>query len=631
MVKRLMYLLLLFLVISLPVHAQDDTPSFEPGRCPFILPTGLTIDCGTVRVPADHRNPDNGELVSLQVAIIHSRSENPQPDPVVLLVGGPGGSALEYPDNTFRPNYYAFLENRDFILFDQRGVGRSEPSLDCPNFLFALYEIAGEQRPVEDYKQAESQALLTCRRQLVENGANLDLYNTTNNAADLEAIRQALGYEQWNLFGVSYGSKLALTVMRDYPNGIRSVILDSAYPLQVNLYLDFASLLGNAYRQLFDTCVAQQGCQTVYPDLETAFYELVDQFNREPARTIIPMQQGAEFTVYITGDMLVEGLFNLMYRKEVLPNIPQIIHALLNRDAQALSLIAQDYLDRPLGLSEAFYYSVQCAEEMQSASLDEALATGATLPQSLAGTFNRFTEDIFTLCAEWGVQPAPDRENQAVVSNIPALVLAGEFDPITPPVWGQMVSDDLANSHLYVFPGLGHGAVRSDTCPLQIALSFLDDPTGEPDSSCIATMPPMTFVVPETSFTLIPLSSEAYKLTSVIPDTWSEIRPGIYALSTASSTVLFQQSIPGGATAVRELLQQQMRLPGFPAGDGERAANGLTWTFYTLNTDTMTASLAITEQDGTGYLVMLLSPNAVTETYYNGVFLPVVDALRPAE
>ncbi|MCA9914031.1 MAG: alpha/beta fold hydrolase, partial [Anaerolineae bacterium] len=375
MLKRILGVLLFFLTSLVPVYAQDYIPVFEPGRCPFIKPTGLNIDCGVVTVPADWGNTD-GDMITLEVALVHSNSDTPEPDPIVLLVGGPGGSALEYPESTFRPNYAAFLENRDFILYDQRGVGRSEPALDCPNFLFALYEIASEARPIAEYTQREDQALLACHDRLVETGVNLSLYNTVNNAADLEAIRQAMDYEQWNLFGVSYGSKLALATMRDYPDGIRSVILDSVYPLQVNLYLEFGPNLARAYRQLFDTCAAQPACQFAYPDLETVFYGIVEQLNAEPAQTMIQSQQTGVFTVYLTGDMVLESVFNLMYRKEALPTIPQLIYALRDQDAQVYGMIVQDYLDRALGLSEAFYYSVQCAEEMQSASLEQALATG---------------------------------------------------------------------------------------------------------------------------------------------------------------------------------------------------------------------------------------------------------------
>ncbi|MBZ0278840.1 MAG: alpha/beta hydrolase [Anaerolineae bacterium] len=496
MAKRIQCLLILLFALSLPVAAQDAAPAFRPGRCLFTKPGGLTIDCGEVTVPADRNQPDGG-MISLPVAIIRSRSANPAPDPVVLLVGGPGGSALEFPGFTFRPNYYSFLADRDFILFDQRGVGESRPSLDCPNYLYALYEIAGGLHTPQQNADMEAQALLNCRQTLVEEGIDLNLYTTAINAADLDGIRRALGYKRWNLFGVSYGTKLALTAMRDYPAGIRSVILDSVYPLQANLYLEYAPNLNRVLRLMFDRCAAQPSCQQAYPDLETVLYGLVDEFNAEPVEVKARhTERGFEFTAYITGDMLLDTVFNELYRKDAIPGVPALIDSFRVRDTAALAQLAQDYLDRGFGFSEAFYYSVQCADELQDIPLENILATGAVLPSSLIGSFNRFAESTATICGGWGVQPGGDRENQPVTSAIPALILSGEFDPITPPSWGEMIAVDLTNSFRYVFPGVGHGEVRSDTCALQIALSFVNDPTTEPDSSCIASMPGVTFSTP---------------------------------------------------------------------------------------------------------------------------------------
>ncbi|MBC7871519.1 MAG: alpha/beta fold hydrolase, partial [Chitinophagaceae bacterium] len=197
--------------------AQDESvPRFEESSCDYSTPAGVDVTCGYVVVLEDHNNSE-GETIRLALAILHSTSDTPLPDPIVSLTGGPGGSTLEYLPFTFRQNYRAFLETRDFIMFDQRGVGLSEPSLDCPNLLERNYEDAARLRSSQEAAQDDTDAILDCQQTLIESGADLTIYTTAQNAADVADIRVALGYDDWNLFGVSYGTKLALTTMRDYP------------------------------------------------------------------------------------------------------------------------------------------------------------------------------------------------------------------------------------------------------------------------------------------------------------------------------------------------------------------------------------------------------------------------------
>ena len=192
------------LLAVVPVFAQGIyEPVFTETDCWFDLPG---VVCGYLTVPEDRGDP-MGNQVELAVAIIESQSANPLPDPVIYLEGGPGGAALLGIESLLD---HPLLADRDLIMFDQRGTGFSVPSLNC----YELEEDEGEN------------AVQACRDRLLDEGVNLDAYNTAATAADVNDLRLALGYEQVNLLGVSYGTKAALTTLRDFPTVIRSVVVD---------------------------------------------------------------------------------------------------------------------------------------------------------------------------------------------------------------------------------------------------------------------------------------------------------------------------------------------------------------------------------------------------------------------
>jgi pimeloyl-ACP methyl ester carboxylesterase len=492
----LLALCLLTLSLS-PALAQDDAvPRFDVINCPF-SPSGVEVTCGTLAVPEDRTDPDNDRTITLAAAILHSRSDNPAPDPVVKLIGGPGGITLPYISYQFRPNYVAFLRERDFIMLDQRGIGYSEPSLDCPDLLALNYDLANQDLTRDERMEASVAGMLDCRDDLAADGINLNAFTSAQNAADLNDLRIALGYDEWNMFGGSYGTRLALTAMRDTPEGIRSVILDSSYPLQSDLYTDIAANQQRAFDLLFTSCANDDACNAAFPDLEAAFYAMVDDLNAEP-RFIegFNAQAGLPFSAYVTGDMVSDAVFGRLYRREEIPGLPLLIARAVAGDEDALAGFVPDVLDGPFGISEGMYWSIQCGEEVAFGDLETTLAASSLLNPALRDEFALGARSTYAICAGWGMRAPDPVENMPVVSDIPALVLSGEFDPITPPEWGRAVAADLSNSFFFEFPTVGHGVIRSDTCARDMALAFLNDPTTEPDSSCMADLPPLAFDAP---------------------------------------------------------------------------------------------------------------------------------------
>ena len=246
--------------------------------CPRPLPAdeieGKTVFCGTVQVPEDHAKPD-GKRISLDFAILKSHSVYPERDPVVYLQGGPGGSAMvQIPllAQTFEP----FRKTRDVVFWDQRSAGLSGHSVKCFNALAASAAIIAKKQYTStaiDGSNESNNTIADCLREIEAAGIDISKYNTTENARDIPTIVQALGYESYNLYGISYGTKLALEAMRVAPEGIRSVVIDGVAPPWVKLYDTFALKVSEPIEHVVEQCKADQTCNTTFPELDKIIIE----------------------------------------------------------------------------------------------------------------------------------------------------------------------------------------------------------------------------------------------------------------------------------------------------------------------------------------------------------------------
>lgn len=476
--------LILILVMCLGAartHArQTYIPRFEEAACRVPV-AGVGQRCGYLIVPEDRRDPES-RLIRLHVAIFPAATPVSEADPLVYLDGGPGGYTLI--DTEDYLSMISGLRNRDFILFDQRGVGFSEPVLNCPEIARLNLELLDEPLSPRQSAFLNDGALRGCHRRLVSEGINLSAYNTAANAADLEDLRIALGYEQWNLFGISYGTALALAAMRDFPAGIRSVVLDSVVPLQANWVLEVPQNANRVFRTLFDACAQDSACNARYPGLEARFYELVERLNLEPVTVEIQVEDAGPLNVLMHGDDVMRILFRMLYASQLIPQLPRMIDDAYQGRYEALAAaIYRDTL-RDQTFSQGMHLSVVCADETSFYSVDQVNNANTDFPELLGN----FSPNYYTYACEiWGVAASGRSETEPVVSSIRTLVLSGEFDPITPPRYGLMAIETLANSYYFKFPGLGHGVMVND-CAQSIMAQFVNDPTRYPDPSCIDAM-----------------------------------------------------------------------------------------------------------------------------------------------
>jgi pimeloyl-ACP methyl ester carboxylesterase len=482
---------------SINIVQQKVAPEIEWSPCQFEIPEGQTVKCGYLIVPEDRSQPD-GTSIRLHFAVFKSKSDSPAPDPIVYLEGGPGVSALKQISQSMNLRFSPFLENRDFIVFDQRGTGYSEPALDCPEIIDYFYTNLNEV-PSEEQSRYHFEACLQCRERLISDGVNLAAYNSAESAADLNDLRIALGYERWNLYGISYGSRLALTAMRDYPEGIRSVILDAPVPLQSNLYVDRPANIDRAFDVFFEGCAADSSCHRAYSDLENVFWELVDRLNKSPITfSVNHPQTGKTYDVLMDGDSLVDLISISMYSTENTRFLPGLIYQIRGGTYGNLPIAMGAYLTTLEMMSMGMNYSVICNEEV-SFTTPEELSEAINSYPKFKGLFSSYSDpdyNVCALCQKWNAGEADPIENEPVYSDIPALVLAGEYDVILSPSSSCLAAETLINSYYYEFPGVGHGAIVSGReCPLNIALDFLNDPTLEPDASCIKDMGGVNFFI----------------------------------------------------------------------------------------------------------------------------------------
>jgi pimeloyl-ACP methyl ester carboxylesterase len=387
----------------------------------------LTVECGTIAVPQVRNDPASGTF-NLGVAVFRSVSFPSAPDPVVYLAGGPGENALAGIPFIFDEVFAPFLAQRDVIVFDQRGAGFSQPGANCGEFISLAEETLDEALSVDEAIHRGIAASKECRDRLGANGINLSALNTTESAADVDTLRRALGYETWNLLGISYGTRLAQTVMRDYPEGVRSVILDSTVPIAIDLIAATPASIDRAFQALFDACASDAACSRNYPDLEGVLGTAFDLLNETPvAGRVTNVLRAEEFESVATGNDLVDQLFQGLYSTDVIPLLPELITLAAEGDVGLLDLLRGVSLANFDFISTGMGIAVQCREEAHFTSLEALEAGAADLPdfrRYFSGT-QVYGTDLLETCAYWDVDGAPPIENEPVVSGIPTLVLAG--------------------------------------------------------------------------------------------------------------------------------------------------------------------------------------------------------------
>lgn len=449
----------------------------------------ISAECGTLTVFED-RAAGTGRTIDLRIAVLPAVSRTPAPDPLFFLTGGPGQAATE----SFVQVAGAFLSinrTRDIVLVDQRGTGGSNP-LRCPLPEDPLPEepVEGEAATAATESEAEYTArwLQSCADSL---DADPTLYITHIAMDDLDQVRAALGYEQINLYGVSYGTRAALSYLRQYPPRVRSLILDGVVPPDLALGLNVARNAQRSLDLIFARCAAEPACAESFPDLSGTFAQLMQRLAEQPIELTLPHPVSGNLTHIALGRDDVAFAVRLhSYSPETAALLPLLIHAAQVESSweglAAQTLLVSEQLSD--SISVGMNLSVLCAEDAPYLTEEAAAAANENTYYG-----NLETSRMIRNCQVWPSGTPPAGAKEPVSSELPVLLLSGEVDPVTPPANAEQVASGLPNSLHIVAAGQGHG-IAARGCIPQLMQQFVEQGNADGlNTACVADLEPTPF------------------------------------------------------------------------------------------------------------------------------------------
>jgi pimeloyl-ACP methyl ester carboxylesterase len=434
----------------------DRTITLDDCRLPRLA---TAARCGTVTVPEDRSAP-GGRTISIHVALLPANTLTPHPDPLLILAGGPGQAASELAAFAARLN--EIRRTRDIVLVDQRGTGRSSP-LTCEAYSEASFRSALLE--VDPLPRAKA-----CAAELAKAGVDASRYTTAAFVEDLEAVRSALGVMRWNLWGGSYGTRVALDYLRRHPDRIRTMTLDGVAPPDMMISLDVWTSRERALDALFERCKAAPACAKAMPDPAATLDAIArDLGARGRTISLTDPATGATVSAPVSIDTVIGLLQPLLYAPDTAALIPALLARVRDGDLSPLVAGAGGFMGELLQqMNVPLHYSVTCTEDVPRIGL-------GLREQALKGKRSaRLARMTLRLCDVWPAGRAPVDSHSPVSSKVPSLIFSGGQDPVTPPANGEAVAAMLPNHRHIVAPGYGH-IVSPSACAPRLIAAFVDD------------------------------------------------------------------------------------------------------------------------------------------------------------
>jgi pimeloyl-ACP methyl ester carboxylesterase len=431
---------------------------------------GLKARCGILKRPLDPASRDS-PLIELHVAVVPALSLEPNSDPLVPLAGGPGQSAIEFYAG-YAQAFEQIRRERDVVLVDQRGTGKSVP-LDCE---------LDDELPEGEFSPARAAA--DAKECLDALPYDARFFTTSVAVTDLEAVRRALGYPAFNVYGISYGTRVAQHYARRYPEATRTVILDGVVPPQIALGPDIAIEAQKALEAIFHRCAENSACNDRFPDVAAEFARLQEELAANPVIVDVPDPLTWRTETFRFGlEQLAGALRLLSYHPNTVALMPLLIHEAAGGDYRPLAaqflMAARSVLD---ALSMGMHNAVVCTEDAPFFG-DEDVSR-EQLEATYMGPVQ--LDSLQAMCSEWPRGILDDDLRLPLETDIPVLLLSGDADPITPPGFAAMAATRLSNSRHLIGLGQGHGQAGR-TCIPEIMAAFVDAASvTELDESCLA-------------------------------------------------------------------------------------------------------------------------------------------------
>lgn len=434
------------------------------------------LACALASVPIDRSNLDAG-TTDISFGVLQGSDEFPTA--LAVLQGGPGAASTDATSS------YPF---RDYaqVFVDQRGTGFGSSNFDCPEFEETLAEALAA--PAEAAKAILLQASRRCAERLADDPV-LEATDSDAHAADVADVMAALGHESWIVYGVSYGTNIALELLRDEPEGLVGAVLDGVYPPDIDPDRELANSAVLALNELARACAAAPRCAAISSDVTAVLDELMVRLDATPLIVQVPGNRtslGSDVDVWIDGDSLAGLVFQFLYNEQRAGLIPGLLDGLARGDEATAGWLARAAVD--LAVEDSFiiegsYFAVRCAEDLHEAS-GPSSEFGA-YAAAVVGSGARFW------CAGWDLTPTSAETAQPVRSDLPVLMLSGRFDPITPASLAERAARNLPAATHVIRDGRGHGLWPDVDCIDDIVDAFIDDPTGLLDTACAAEPVPL--------------------------------------------------------------------------------------------------------------------------------------------
>lgn len=455
--------------------APDASVQLEPCEMPGAKEGAKEkARCGTYEV-FENRAARSGRRIKLKIVVFPATGTDRAPDPLFYIPGGPGSSATE--DAPYIAQDYARIrERRDLVFVDQRGTGGSNP-LNCDFFSPSdLASYLGSFFPLEDVRR--------CREQL-EPKADLKLYTTPVAMDDLDEVRAALGYERVNISGVSYGTRAAQVYLKRHPKNVRAVVLHGISPTGQFMPRDFPLHTERALNGVVDECAADEACRAAFPDLRAETKAVLERLLRGPVEVDVKHPQtGAATRVRLSRDLAAEAVRYMLYQSGAASRVPLFMHLAARGDFTPLAEAALFYRRVIVATgSNGMYLSVTCAEDLPRIKPGEGERNAVN---TFLGDYRLRQQRA--ACELWPRAELPKDYADPVRADAPALILTGQWDPVTPPAYGDTAARHLPNSLHLVVPSGGHGfgGLEGLGCLQNIVADFVNRGTTKGlDTSCV--------------------------------------------------------------------------------------------------------------------------------------------------
>ena len=447
---------------------------YEPGE----------ISCGFIAVPENRENPDSRtiRLHFVRIAATGDESEY-RADPVIYLTGGPGVGVNMYAE---RLREHDILEQRDLYILEQRGIGASGNL--CPHYGLTERALV-HSGDVEEAQRNSTEVTRNCFQAAQAAGIDLSGYNTVENARDVKALRQALGFEQWNVWGISYGSHLGQMLALQDPDGVRALVIDAIVPNDLTDLMRIGRWANLVLDNVFSTCTDLAACDGLEARLDAA----LESVRGNPVTVTME-----DTELYPEGELQVNGLilafapFMMAYEQDEHPAIPAVVDAIVGyfetRDP-AFFRLAAGMGDGPgdYSMSEGMSAAIRCNDGYVHATEDVVAEDLAENPRFEGLSTPAGAAYAARMCEEEGLAPRDRSDYRFVESAIPTLVVNGGWDPVTPPPLARYIAPGFSNGRYIEVPFAGHGPTRSmSDCAGPVLNAFFDNPDPAAlDASCL--------------------------------------------------------------------------------------------------------------------------------------------------